>query len=223
MFSGGSEVPPISPSVTLELPDITEVCQSDTTVDGCRIRTGCNPTNAPSVSGGQITLGTTPPTTVASTAQPPGTVEYYDVNDFSPGQPVTFSIAGTGAVPAMAASVPAPSQVTITSNFDGTLVSKSSDYVLTWTGATTGTLDLSVSAGIDGDFGLVDCPFPAAPGTGTISAAALQMFPSGGLARFEVMNTAPQQAGEWTIEFGVGYDALWADGSFAQAVLNITN
>ena len=49
------------------------------------------------------------------------------------------------------------------------------------------------------------------------------MFPSGGLARFELSNAVTQQAGAWTIEFGVGYDALWADGSYAQTVLNLTN
>jgi hypothetical protein len=223
VFSGGSEVPPISPTVTLQLPEYTLACQSDVTVDGCRIRSGCNPTNVTPVSGGEITLGTKPPTTIVSTAPPPGTVENYDVNDISPGQPVTFAIAGTEAVPTMSASVQAPSQVTITSNFDGTRISKSTDYQLTWTGATTGTIGLNVETGIDGDFGFVNCSFPAASGSATLSTAALQMFPSGGDAAFDVTNAVTQQAGAWTIVFGVGYDALWSDGSFAQGVLNITN
>ena len=221
VFSGGSEVPPISPTVTLQLPDYSVSCQSDVTVDRCRIRTDCNPTNVTPVSGGQIILGTTPPTTITSTAPAPGTVEYYDVNDISPGQPVTFSIAGTEAVPAMSASVSAPSQVTITSNFNGVRIPATSDYSLTWTGATTGTLDLGVSYGIDGDFTLIDCSFPAAPGEGTISMAALQLFPYGGLARLSVSNAVTQQTGAWTIIFRVGYDALWADGSYAQGILDV--
>ncbi|HEX4454210.1 MAG TPA: hypothetical protein VH143_25275 [Kofleriaceae bacterium] len=223
VFSGGSEVPPISATATLVLPDDPFTCESDITVDACRIRVDCNAIDVTPVGGGQITFGTTPPVTIVSTAPAPGFAESDDVGDISAGQPVTFLIAGTGAVPAMSASVPAPSQATVTSSFDGTPIPTTSDFVLTWTGATTGTLELGVVAGIDGDFGLVDCSFPAAPGSGTISKAALQMFPSGGLARFELSNAVTQQAGAWTIELGVGYDALWPDGSYAQAVLNLTN
>jgi hypothetical protein len=219
--SGGSEVPAISPTANLELPDDAEACQSDVTVDACRIQTACNPTNVTPVAGGQITFGTTPPTTIVSTATAPGTIESHDVGEISGGQPVTFAIDGTGAVPAMSASVVAPTQVTITSNFDGVRIPATSDYVLTWTGATTGTVELDVSYGIDGDFTLVDCAFPAAPGQGTISMAALQRMPYGGLARLDVSDAATQQAGAWTIDFLVGYDAVWADGSYAQGILDV--
>ncbi|HEX4452361.1 MAG TPA: hypothetical protein VH143_15900 [Kofleriaceae bacterium] len=98
------------------------------------------------------------------------------------------------AVPAMSASVVAPTQVTITSNFNGVRILSTSDYVLTWTGGTTGTVGLEDSYGIDGDFTLVDCSFPAGPGHGTISMAALQLIPYGGLTRLGVSNAVTQQA-----------------------------
>lgn len=221
MFSGGSEVPAISPSATLELPNDTDVCESDVTIDSCRIRVDCNPSNPTPVSGGKIAFGTTPPSVITSMPPAPGFVEFHGVGDVVAGQLVTFAVDGTGVVPAMSASVLAPSQVTITSDFRGTTISSGSDFVLTWTGGTTGTLDIGDVLGIDGDFTLIDCSFPAAAGSGVISMAALQKTPGGGLTRIGVSNDATEQAGEWTIDFEVGYDALWPDGSFAQGVLNV--
>ncbi len=217
LFSGGSEVPSIMPTATLALPDDLAACHSDMTIDACRIRTLCNPTDVMPVGAGQVALGTTPPVTISSVPVAPGSVEWHHVGDFAAGQTVTLATDGTGAVPALSASVVAPTQVTVTSRFGSMAIPSASDYELTWTGGTTGTVHLGVSSGVDGDFTLLDCSFPAAPGRGTISAATLQAFHSSGLARIDASSVATQQAANWTIDFIVGYDALWTDGSFAQA------
>ena len=42
-----------------------------------------------------------------------------------------------------------------------------------------------------------------------------------GVAGLYVSNLATQQAASWTIDFAVGYDALWPDGSYAQSTIEV--
>lgn len=221
VFSGGTETPPTTPGATLLLPDLV-ICRTDVTIDACRVRTICNPTTEAPVSAGHVTFGTTPPVTITSTppAPGPGAAEFHDVGDFSAGQTVTISVDGSGAIPALSASLVAPAQVTVTTRWDSP-ISRASDYEVSWTAGTTGTVNLGVSAGIDGDFTLLDCSFPAAAGQGTISAMTLQTFNGYGLARVDVSDVATRQAANWTMDFVVGYDALWTDGSFATGVFGV--
>jgi hypothetical protein len=221
VFSGGAEIPPTTPGATLLLPDMV-ICQTDVTIDACRVRTICNPTTESSVSAGNVMFGTTPPVTIMSMPPPPGpgAAEFHDVGDFSAGQTVMFSIDGSGAIPALSASVVAPAQVTVTSRWDSP-ISWATDYELTWIAGTTGTVNLGVSAGIDGDFTLLDCSFPAAAGQGTIPAMTLQTLHGYGLGRIDVSDVATRQAANWTMDFVVGYDALWTDGSFAGGVFGV--
>jgi hypothetical protein len=161
-------------------------------------------------SGGQLSLGTTPPITIQSTVMPP-LADWHDAVAFSEGENLAMSIDGTGAVPAMATSVVAPSQVTITSRFD-TPVPPMTDYTMTWTGGTTGIVELGVSSGIDGDFMLLNCRFPAAAGQGTITAAALAAYGFDGMMGVSVSNITTEQAANWTVDFAVRFYALTSTG-----------
>jgi hypothetical protein len=215
LFSSGAEVPGIKPSVTLTLPDDQLICASDVMIDGCRIQKVCNPGNSSTVGAGELTLGTSPPITITSMPVARGQVEWHEGAEFAAGEAIAVTTDGSGTLPAMAATVSAPAQVTITSRFDAPIAA-GSDFELTWNGGTTGSVALYSSYGTDGDFSYLRCTFPAASGHGTITAAAIQAYGFDGLASVYTFDVATVQVANWTVDFVVGFDGLWPDGSYAQ-------
>jgi len=206
LYSGGTEVPAMKPSVIFELPDDPFICATDVTIDGCRIRKLCNESGAPQFGGGSLTVGTTPPITIESTVTPHN-ADWHDAVAFDEGQAIPMSIDGAGSLPPMTTSVVAPSQITITSRFD-TPVPPMTDYTLTWTGGTTGVVDLEVSYGTDGDFMLLSCRFQAASGQGTITAAALAAYGFDGLLGVSVSDVTTEEVANWVVDFVVSFDSL---------------
>jgi len=206
LYSGGSQLTAPKPSVIFELPDDPMICASDVTIDSCRIRRLCNAKEQTMFAGGNLALGTTPPITIESTVVPRN-ADWHDAVAFSGGEAITMAIDGTGALPPMSTSVVAPAQVTITSRFD-TPVPPMTDYTVTWTGGTTGVVELGVDYGTDGDFMLLNCRFPAAAEQGTISAAALAAFGFDGTMGIGVSNVTTVESAHWTVDFTVTFYAL---------------
>jgi hypothetical protein len=151
---------------------------------------------------------------------PAGQVEWYEAVEFAAGETLTMATDGSGTLPAMAGSVTAPTQVTVTSRFDAPIAS-GSDFELTWSGGTTGRVALYASYGTDGDFMLMQCSFPAASGHGTITAAAIQAYGFAGLASVATFDHTTVQVANWTVDFVVGFDGLWPDGSYARGGFDV--
>lgn len=103
---------------------------------------------------------------------------------YKPGDMITATGAGGADLPAFAAqTVPAPSDVTVTSPVCAMTmcpdVDRSMDMVVTWTGGGAGDVDVAVEMDSDTTTVGVSCTFPASSGTGTIPTAALMMLPVG--------------------------------------------
>lgn len=211
LVSGGLEQPAIAPGAYLAFPETEFACQSDEIVDGCRVRRVCNPVSArPFYSAGAITFSTSPTTTL-----PPGQTSG-SASELVANETIEISAAGSD-VPPFDTSLVVPAQATITSRFDQTPPPVGEDLTITWIGPNAGVVEVYGFSGIDGDFGFINCALDASNGSGTISRAAIDRA-GGGLLRFSNSSSATITIGAWTIEVSVGFDAIWPDRTYAQAI-----
>lgn len=212
LYSAGVESLPVHPSVRTEFPTVERSCESDTIVDGCRVQIFCvgDTPSAESFSAGTITLMTTPQTVV------PAGSWWVTANPFKGG--TAIEILGSGAeIPAFDLSVVAPMQATITSRFDMERVPAGEPLVLTWSGNSLGHIIVNGFYGTDGPFNYVRCALDAAPGTGSISRAAMDAF-GGGVLRLSSEASLAANVEGWNLDVAVVLDAIWEDGTFAQGV-----
>lgn len=94
-------------------------------------------------------------------------------------------------------------------------ISRASDYTLTWTGGTSGRVDVGASSA-GNNTAYVFCDFEASAGTGTIPAALLSMLPAGqGGIGITGWASTSKQVSDWGLYFSLFYDSLWPDGTLA--------
>jgi hypothetical protein len=133
---------------------------------------------------------------------------------FGPGSTLTVAASGD-TVPPFMATVTMPDLLTVTSptpDFTGTVtVFQSKDLPITWTGATSGTIQVLMSQSDNNVNIQMVCQFPASAGTRTVPAATLSNLALGGMSAFSptvtgivisVSNSAPQvmpMPAGWTV------------------------
>jgi hypothetical protein len=176
------------------------------------------------VTAGTVTVtGATAPIVVVPTAGDAGPYgPEYDWSatpggaTFGPGS--TLNVAASGdTVPPFLASVTMPDLLTVTSptpDFSDTVtVFQSKDLPVTWTGATSGTIQVSMLQSSTAVNIQMVCQFPASAGSRTIPAATLSNLALGGMSPFSptvtgidiiVSNSAQAMPPGWTIKvFGI--------------------
>jgi hypothetical protein len=188
-----------------------------TTHGDCKVRTctGGTPSTPTSVSAGTITVEGKE--TLILT--PDATNDYELAGGtgllWDPGQTITISAAGA-EVPAFTHALQASSPVTVTSPAappaDTPLsLDRSKDFVLTWTGGTTGAVTTLWKVEGTDPFVSIQCAFAASDGEGTVPAAALQALPESGSGdillvggRLDTIAT-----GVYTVQVGLNSIPAW--------------
>ncbi|CAN5623216.1 hypothetical protein BH11MYX1_BH11MYX1_40510 [soil metagenome] len=196
-------------------------CRASATFGSCVVRTHCEDTRDPITffSAGEITFeNTTSPVTLT-----PRSIGGYDGMGIADGR--LFDPATMLAAHAVGADVP-PFDLSLKSPESMTGVSpaltthneflRTSDLVFTWMGVTQGSVSVSIVDGID-DVSSITCAFVGADGAGRVPASALAFYDDdGGRVLVEAYAAVSTTLDVWTVQFSVGADAVWADGSIGQ-------
>jgi hypothetical protein len=92
------------------------------------------------------------------------------------------------------------------------MMSRSSDFTISWTGGGSGQLQVALNS-IQGD-ARVFCRFEASAGTAKIPSAALMTLEAGniGFAMASIARTT-ETAGEWGVEVSAYFNAVWPDNA----------
>jgi hypothetical protein len=179
----------------------------------------------PSVDAGTVTFDGVLQPVVLLPTKGFGGPEYAGIVEpsllFAPDAVITVTATG-GDIPGFTAGLAAPSPITLTQPVapgSGWTIDPTTDLTISWSGTTTGVVDVQLlSANID--FGeTVDCQFPASDGSGTVPAALV-----GYGVRTNQWNTyAIASLGEaradgstgYAVDLRASYVANWSDGSLA--------
>jgi hypothetical protein len=191
-------------------------CTQSARTGGCYIQT-CTPSQT-YVSGGTVTIsGGSETITLMPRADNMYQTFSAMTEVFQPGQMASVSTTG-GTAPAYMATLTMPSRITITAPAKSTTavgVDRTQDYTITWSGGTSGDVELFASSTTNPN-SYVICAIPASAGSGTILSALLSMLPAGmGSISFIGWSTTQKISGDWSLYFSLFEDALWPDGSIA--------
>lgn len=192
-----------------------ETCPVMETIGPCDV-VMCSFTSTGPMSAGAITVtGAQRPITLATGGD--GTYALFQSTTplYAGGETITFAAAGA-AVPAFEVALTAPREVRITSPAEPAAVlaiTRSRDLSLTWTGGTTGRLQVVLYGPGQGATSLF-CRFAADAGTGTIPTAALAMLEAGqGAFAMATIALAEVEAGDWLVQASAYTNAVWPDES----------
>jgi hypothetical protein len=192
-------------------------CTTSQTIGACEIAT-CPQATPAAVSAGTITItGAAQAITLTPTAENAYNTFMVATPLFNGGESITFAAAGA-TVPGFMKSNTTPTKATITaptkpsSSSPYLMMSRSSDFTVSWTGGGTGQLQVALNS-IQGD-ARVFCRFEASAGTAKIPSAALMTLEAGniGFAMASIARTT-ETAGEWGVEVSAYFNAVWPDNA----------